>query len=496
MKRLTFLMLLCVLASFVTAQNWSLYPKNQESVFNYNIGEKILINEYKLSSAKLQNQTIFFFNDTLIKKLDIEQAFTIDHYGRDLFLLKQFNQEELIAYYIVNGDTMHFYNYNLFDWQINEAFAFVPTTPVGESWKTGETNIECKEVYFGDVLGYSDSLKRFEVSYPNGVKSEIILSKNYGLIKFVPLEKLSIVNAGIPENYYQELVAFKNNSINTKYTAPDFLDYFDLNVGDLKYWKDMSLLPEGIISADMYRKDSFETVLRTNNEVIYTIVRSIYDSNFNLLNQKTVTEKYTRAKEGKIVQAQAQSFHKADWDGSYDEVYMIANKYRTINELDTNTFVEYSRAPFSLWDGQINERADDGFGLQIYSTKVGLVYSKLGGDVEVIGNITEPYPLESTVIGTSINGIKSGITAFISTGVPNFELDHTILYPNPAKNIVNIQPGINTISNISIFNTAGVKVHESSFASFIDVSAWINGVYTVVITDDNNFKHLSKLIKN
>ncbi|MDA3929014.1 MAG: hypothetical protein PF541_08640 [Prolixibacteraceae bacterium] len=210
MKKLAIISTLILISVGLFSQNWNLYPKGQESTFKYDIGTKTIINKFVLDSSSYENRMVYFYNDTILKKFNFEDTFYNTRYSLKHFLYEEVNQEGLFAYYDWTGETMNFYQYDLEYEMIYKAYEFKPFALKGESWETGLKTITCTEMYIGNVLGVSDSLKKFSVKYQNGSLSEIILSKTYGLVKFVPLDRLAWNNEEMPTNCYYELIGYTN----------------------------------------------------------------------------------------------------------------------------------------------------------------------------------------------------------------------------------------------------------------------------------------------
>ncbi|MFA9388198.1 MAG: T9SS type A sorting domain-containing protein [Prolixibacteraceae bacterium] len=494
MKKTILIFILILFASGLYSQNWTLFPKNQESVFKYDIGDKIIINKFHLDSSTYQDRMVYFYNDTIVKKIDFEEAFKVTKYSIEFFLMKDVNQKGLFAYYDWKGDTMNFYQYNIDDVIIEKVYEFMPFTQPGESWETESSKISCTKIYWGEVLGKADSLKTFTVEYNDGSLSEITLSKNYGLLKFVPLDRLAWDNAKMPADKYYELIGLTREGKQTAYQTPDFPDYFNLNPGDVKYWKDYSIVAESTYGY-LYRKDSIVKVLRNNDEVMYTIARQHYDANFNYQAEETLTESFISAKEGVCINGQPQSFNHASWNGFDNGFFAVTQIYQSINGVDTTTNLEYVWAPFGIYNDSIFQFIDAGFALEVYATPAGLIYSATGGDEMLEFEVTEPIAIESTVIGTCINGIESGSTQFIPTGIKEISENELSVYPNPVKNVLNVPVNLANIHKVQIINLSGMKVMEVAGNSRIDVHELLPGVYTIRVIGIDGSLYRSKFIK-
>ncbi|MBZ9628976.1 T9SS type A sorting domain-containing protein [Psychroflexus sp. CAK1W] len=75
------------------------------------------------------------------------------------------------------------------------------------------------------------------------------------------------------------------------------------------------------------------------------------------------------------------------------------------------------------------------------------------------------------------------------------------IYPNPAKDVLNIEAENKSSPNLEfeIYSLLGQKVAQGNFEdklSNYDISSFSTGVYLIVITDNNNLKETLKFIKN
>jgi hypothetical protein len=128
-------------------------------------------------------------------------------------------------------------------------------------------------------------------------------------------------------------------------------------------------------------------------------------------------------------------------------------------------------------------------GKTIVNRKVTLIPS----DVNLISFDESQIPLFAT--GDSI--VVTGPLASISNA--SKALKDIRMYPNPASQIINIDPGNQNITNIRIINTLGMVVYEQSEPNKgilqIPVSSLNSGIYTVII-DSRNGTVTRQMFKN
>jgi hypothetical protein len=70
------------------------------------------------------------------------------------------------------------------------------------------------------------------------------------------------------------------------------------------------------------------------------------------------------------------------------------------------------------------------------------------------------------------------------------------IYPNPAKDIINIDGEFNSSDEVSIYNQVGQLIHQQNLiheSNQIDAGSFPDGIYIIKIKGDNNF--IYKLIK-
>lgn len=122
-------------------------------------------------------------------------------------------------------------------------------------------------------------------------------------------------------------------------------------------------------------------------------------------------------------------------------------------------------------------------------------------------NYIQSYSMDFDFDGTSINaylattdlGVIKYVISNLSLGIttPEAPLDPIFIYPNPAKDVLNIGVSGNKfeIENTSIYSITGQKVLEST-GNVIDISRLNSGVYIVNVATQDGNQFSQKLIKN
>lgn len=122
-------------------------------------------------------------------------------------------------------------------------------------------------------------------------------------------------------------------------------------------------------------------------------------------------------------------------------------------------------------------------------------------------NYVQSYSMDFDFDGTTINAYVAttdlGVIKYpilnlsLGTNTPEITKNPIVIYPNPAKDIVNIGVSGNEfeIKSTSIYSITGQKVLESSNTS-LDISRLNSGVYIVNVATQNGTVFSHKLIKN
>ncbi len=112
------------------------------------------------------------------------------------------------------------------------------------------------------------------------------------------------------------------------------------------------------------------------------------------------------------------------------------------------------------------------------------------------------YPTEDGeyYVIVSLNGCNSepsNIINYIYSNIVNSNLLYLKIYPNPAKDFIIVESSDNKNWEITIYNSLGQSVFESSLKNnlIIDISGFASGVYYISIKNENNISY-EKIIKN
>ena len=97
---------------------------------------------------------------------------------------------------------------------------------------------------------------------------------------------------------------------------------------------------------------------------------------------------------------------------------------------------------------------------------------------------------------TAVDEVKNWYNNHL-TGIKektNFQCDVTV-YPNPTRNLLNVNVDKKMLSSISIVNLAGKAILNSASTNIIDVSMLDAGIYFIQLYDKNGLVHTKKFIK-
>ncbi|NGZ90168.1 T9SS type A sorting domain-containing protein, partial [Psychroflexus maritimus] len=136
------------------------------------------------------------------------------------------------------------------------------------------------------------------------------------------------------------------------------------------------------------------------------------------------------------------------------------------------------------------------------TTAVYLVDDYLGTETLLEDGQTYSFNVDES-ISESVASLRFSLKFDTETmGVEDEDNKLFSLYPNPAKEVVNIQTSLalGTTVEVEIYNMLGQQVytakHELKSPSLeVDVSAFNTGVYSVKLTDEAGNKQSTQLIK-
>jgi len=366
---------------------------------------------------------------------------------------------------------------------------------IGSSWTFDMTNnidAEVTELLTENIFGIQDSVKVISLSDGN----EILLSKNFGIIKFPDFEN---------EGYY-ELVGLQNTAYGE--SVPDFWGIFDFEVGDVfQYHYNILETADEWNEIQKYRVDSKVVTPNSIEYQFYKIVNGYYIGWMG-----GGYEEYSYSENVNI--------------SYFDSINHPCNNFN--NEL-IRMWEDYSGYYLNDFPLSRTTLHKDSIGNTI--KKIGMnedggnLYNEIGIENDTLMqdnqffcfNITYTEELGTTLycffyfeylIGYSIQGyIKDGDTVGTITPdslllvgyIENKHKNNITVYPNPANNILNIdQLESSTPYSFELRNLYGQLVREEnniqSSCYVMNVADLKAGVYFYVIRENDKIMQQGKVI--
>jgi hypothetical protein len=264
------------------AQNWQLFPPHQLNHYEVNPDDHEIRSFLCDSVLDAGSQTIHFFRG--------HSGFSDNCYWQNrgflnsgLFRIDSLIYDDTLAiYYFREGESV-------FD------FRFYCGAKPGDEWDLS-THLSrkgyCTNAEMIDILGISDSVKTYALESAIYGNVEIMLSKSFGLIQFVPFtDFFQEVPTGKLTIPYYHLIGFQNNMENMGFELPGFFDYFHLLAGDILLWK-KTFYKEIELTAQ-YFLDSIQSTFYNPEWVSYNSHRKIFDREGRIVQIKDTAITYS-----------------------------------------------------------------------------------------------------------------------------------------------------------------------------------------------------------
>ena len=154
-----------------------------------------------------------------------------------------------------------------------------------------------------------------------------------------------------------------------------------------------------------------------------------------------------------------------------------------------DSFIESSLFVPIIWD---MPQFDDFDHFNVFVNSSDIIYEVLGTEVVLDVEANADYSVYVTTVDRRGNESEpSNILSFDTNNIEDNKVNVTdvIIYPNPAKSVVNIKTDLNGISDVSIIDISGhllKQVKINNFSNFlIDVSNLTSGMYFITIKQDS-----------
>lgn len=466
--------------------DWELFPLGQKSYFSYPDDTVTKVEVYAMDSV-VSNGSV----DSLYfrKKLPFTQNSVCN---LDSIRLSQWDDmpEFLIDSLIKNSDTTFYYSSHS-----TLPFYFITSATVGQSWTItsdypgndyNQITITCDSIIVETFIGLTDSVKIFSMT-ANGVSSgqipignyKIKLSKNYGLIEFIPLNRF-LVHPFYKNFFTMRLIGIESDSIQAYYKQPAFSDYFDLSPGDILFWDYYLYFIQSPFPSDFhfYYRDLITNVAIYPDSVIYTYDRMKEDTDM------VVTQTFNN--------------HMYFRKSNLDQLCLMLPDWYAFGDIDYLETLPYISSYSQYWksDG-ISLIIDSASGDTITSSALSTYGNTLNFNNCNYTTVVDYYkaitldskrgltsiirgPESMTLTGSRINGIQNGnITLNVEKQTENRKVFRII--PNPASGSISFQSDLDIKnSEYFIYDISGQLVDHNNYnGGEINISNLSSGIYIV-----------------
>lgn len=485
MKKILFF--LFILFSFRSySGDWELFPLGQKTYFSYQDDTVTKVEVYAMDSV-VSNGSV----DSLYfrKKLPYSQPSACNF---DSIRLSQWSgiPEFLIDSLIKNSDTTFYYSS-----QSTLPFYFVTSAVVGQSWTItsdfpandyNQITITCDSLIVGTFVGLTDSVKVFSMT-ASGVSPGQIpvdnfiikLSKNYGLIEFVPLNRF-LAHPSYKDFFTMKLIGIESDSVQAYYKQPAFSDYFDLSPGDILFWDYYLYFIQSPFPADFhfYYRDSITNVAIYPDSVIYTYDRMKEDTDM------VVTQTFNNHMYFRKSNLEQLCLMKPDWyafgDIDYLETLPYISSYSQYWESDGISLIIDSSSGDTITSSALSTFGNTlNFNNCNYTSVVdyykAITLDSKRGVTSIIRG-----PESMTLTGSRINGIQNG-NITLNVEKQNDSRSVFRIFPNPAIGTITFHSDVDLKnSEYFIYNISGQLVDQNEYnGGEINISILSSGIYIV-----------------
>lgn len=443
MKKILLLLIITSLKSY--SADWDLFPLGQRSYYIYPFGLRTGVELFVMDSVVVSGGGE---NQYFRKKINQQNLEMCNTDSIHTAMLPGY-EDQLIDSLFKSGDTVY-YNSTL----SSIPFYFVTHSIQGQSWiitsdysgnDYNQITISCDSIIVESIFGLTDSVKIFSMT-PNGTSSNQIpinnftmkLSKNYGLIEFVPF--LNFLFHPANSNFYTlKLAGFNSGTVQAGYEQPQFSDYFKLSPGDILLWNH-HVYPSNILlpSYDFYYRDSIISVNISADSVLYQFERMIEDTDMVITTYTGNNWFFRKNEMGPLVEAIPNWYAFGNCDALNSYLNLPSRKLywstsEVLIDIDSLTNDTVTTINLSTMENEIDTNTcslsitTDIFIEMVFNNGEGLV-----------SNCNNGFGIDClNLIGSRISGIQHGN---ISLGIEN---DYNIssafhIYPNPPSGNIRV----------------------------------------------------------
>ena len=256
------------------AQDWAPYVPGQVSYFRGSEGDsnKVLKRTPRAVFPR-SGHTTMYFHDGLREPCRADEVTTNSQYLIDSLVV----DSARFTYY-VDGKEIEF--------PLDVPIGYTWRTPVPQSQLGGIDSVECRFDSVGWIgfLGLQDSVRYYStttlkqgIPQNHGINEHgMWLSKHYGLIQTIGLIPTNNPLAyGTTSLFSGTLVGLSNDTLQSGFTLPDVMEFFNYAPGDILKWK-RQVIPHGLgITETWFYRDSILSVSKTDSTIHYNFIRAI-----------------------------------------------------------------------------------------------------------------------------------------------------------------------------------------------------------------------------
>ena len=476
------LITLSILSLSLFSQNWSLINSNY--TYNYAVDEVYELSIYAESISLNGSDTTFFINKIVVNC----DTCSGEGYGALLRNQPTFFQKEVTK------------KVNKYIFSDSLSFSILSHAESNDTWifdTLNNINAEVVSKTYESVFGISDSIKYIRLSN----NDSIIISKNYGIIRF-----------DVPDTSSYLLIGIEKPTENLGYIVPKFHDFFNFNIGDVYQYRNQQCCSNGggnweyrIKYTILSKEVNGDTIkyIRQKDFAGYSVFHcswfSPIDSFYNYTTDTVIFIDSVLHFTNNLNYELYSELFPVPYVSSDDTIYYESTEVSIENGITTKQFrinpTGIEPYYFYLPENPDILLIDENRIKKIYKTGLGLTYQHFGW--------FEADSFEE-LIGYVKNGDTTGIVYGDDVYLQTKEIkglgNEFIIYPNPAKEYITVKFN-NTerkqISDIFIYNVSGKIVKRISVnknAVKINTNTLKSGVYFVNIITKDGISQRRKLI--
>lgn len=326
-------------------------------------------------------------------------------------------------------------------------FFFLPKAAVGDSWTVTsdypgnafeDITITCMAIDQAVFLGITDSVKTFDLPE---VGMQMRLSKTHGLVEFPALVSLLYHPPGQPFPGY-EMIGLDRPGETAGYQQPGFLDYFPLQPGDVLLWQyDWQGMITDLPIHELYR-DSITYTNANPDSVVYRFDRTKRHTDQSITFHPQATSTWLRSQWRPFLEASPN-----DWCLGPDDAVDAYSAWSTnwlqlkVDPSTEDTVTEVQPSYMAIDIGR-SFRLD---------TRVGLLEQTYWYN---------PYEGSLRLIAYRVGGVTVGDLESLHLGLQENPRQGRGIYPNPVRDRLFIQAGLDTMLPFVITDAMGREVQR------------------------------------